>query len=112
MALMAMAIPVPAQQKDRFQKFIKELQGPRHGAFIESRKQLGVRERTFLQSTPMGDFVIVTLEGENPQAAFTHFGQGTDDFTKWFLAEAKAIHGIDLTQAPPAFPQLLVDSQK
>jgi hypothetical protein len=112
MALLAMAIPVPAAQKDRFQKFIKELQGPRHGAFVESRKRLGVHERTFLQTTPMGDFVVVTLEGADPQGAFSRFGQGTDDFTKWFKAEVQAIHGMDLAAPPPAFPQLLVDSAK
>jgi hypothetical protein len=35
---------------------------------VESRRQAGVRERTFLQSTPIGDFVIVTLEGDDPIA--------------------------------------------
>jgi hypothetical protein len=110
MALLAMAIPVPAEQKERFEKFIQELRGPKHGAFVESRQRLGVHERTFLQTTPMGDFVIVTIEGADPHGAFARFGQGTDDFTKWFMAEAKAIHGIDLSQPPAALPQLLIDS--
>ena len=32
----------------------------------KSRENAGVHERTFLQETPNGDFVILTFEGENP----------------------------------------------
>jgi len=33
-----------------------------------SRRRAGVHERAFLHPTPMGDLVIVTLEGDNPGA--------------------------------------------
>jgi low affinity Fe/Cu permease len=41
--------------------------GARSEEFAESRRRAGLHERTFLQSTPMGDLVIVTLEGEDPR---------------------------------------------
>ena len=42
----------------------------------------------------MGDFVIVTLEGEDPQGAFARFGSGSDEFTRWFLQQVKELHGV------------------
>ena len=49
----------------------------------------------------MGDFVIVTLEGDDPAGAFKKFGQGEDAFTKWFVAQVKDIHGVDVTAPLP-----------
>jgi hypothetical protein len=112
MALLAMVFPIPAGKTDRWKKFTSELKGARRADFAASRKRLGVRERTFLQKTPMGDLVVVTLEGEDPAGAFQKMIASTDEFTKWFLAEASAIHGIDLTKPPPGpMPELIVDSQ-
>lgn len=92
---------------------VKELNGPRHAEFTESRRRLGVRERTFLQGTPMGDLVIVTLEGDDPARSFGQMVSSTDAFTTWFLARVKAIHGVDLTAPMPgAMPELVVDSDR
>ena len=112
MALFAMAFPIPAGKTDRWRKFTSELKGARRADFAASRKRLGVRERTFLQRTPMGDLVLVTLEGEDPQTAFQRFAATNDEFSKWFLAEVSAIHGVDLTKPPPGpMPELIIDSQ-
>jgi hypothetical protein len=112
MALFAMALPIPAGKTDQWRAFMAELSGPRKAEFQASRAGLGVRERTFLQQTPHGDLVVVTLEGENPAEAFKAFGQGHDSFTEWFHAQVKDIHGVDLRQPPPGpLPELVIDSQ-
>lgn len=99
--LFAIAIPILEGKTEQWKKFTDDLNGRYKKEFNESRKNLGVQERTFLQSTPtMGDLVIVTLEGKNPEEAFKKFGQGTDEFTKWFNSQVKEIHGVDLTQKP------------
>ncbi len=109
--MFAIAIPIPADKKESWNKFIDELKTNRHEEFKTSRMKLGVRERTFLQSTPMGEFVVVTLEGEHPQEAFSNFGKGDDEFTKWFVAQVKDIHGIDLNNPPKgSMPDLTLDS--
>jgi hypothetical protein len=111
MAMFALAIPIPPGKTDQWKKFISELSGARRAEFVASRKRLGVRERTFLQQTPHGDMVIVTLEGDNPGKAFAEFGQGTDAFSTWFKQQAKEIHGIDLSAPPPGpMPEQLIDS--
>ena len=84
---------------------------PKKADFAANRKKLGVRERTFHQHTPQGDFVVVTLEGNDPAGAFAKFGQGTDPFTQWFKGQVKDIHGIDLGAPPPGpLPKQVVDS--
>lgn len=109
--LFAMAIPVLPGKTPQVKKFMTDLMGTHNEAFSESRKKLGVRERTFFQSTPHGDMIVVTLEGENPQDAFSKFASSNDDFTKWFTKEVKEIHGIDLAQPPAGeLPELKVDS--
>lgn len=109
--LLAIAIPILPGKEEEWRKFSQELSGNRKQDFIASRKKLNVRERTFYQHTPMGDFVIVTLEGNDPEGAFQHFASANDDFTKWFVERVKAVHGVDLSQPPPGpLPELIVDS--
>lgn len=111
MAMIAIAIPILPGKKGDWQRFIEQLQGSRKGAFKESRQRLGVRERTFLQQAPDMDLVIVTLEGDDPAAAFQRFAAGDDEFTRWFVQEVMNAHGLDLTQPPPGpLPELLIDS--
>ena len=90
-----------------------ELNGSRRAEFDASRRNAGVRERTFLQSTPMGDVVIVTLEGDDPGRAFGKMLGADDEFTKWFAAKAKDVHGVDLTQRQDvSIPELVVDTDR
>ena len=111
MALFANTFPILPGKTPAWRSFIGELTGARKAQFEASRRTMGVRERTFLQPTPMGDFVIVTLEGEDPVGAFGRFAQGTDEFTTWFKAQVQDLHGVDLA-APPAgpLPELVADT--
>jgi hypothetical protein len=111
MALIAMAIPIPAEKKQQFDQFAKELQGSRRAEFQQSRASLGVHERTFVQKTPMGDFVIVTLEGENPERAFEAFARDSSPFAQWMKDRVKEIHGMDFSKPMPPMPALLIDSR-
>jgi hypothetical protein len=109
--LFAMAIPVVPGKEQEWRQFINELKDQRYEDFQASRRKLGVRERTFLQETPMGALVVVTLEGENPEQAFADFAKGNDAFTRWFLESVKSVHGVDLSAPPPGpLPSLLVDT--
>jgi hypothetical protein len=112
MALMAVVIPILPGKTPAWRAFIEQLNGPRHQEFADSRRKVGVRERTFLQQTPMGDLVIVTLEGDDPGAAFGQMLTATDDFSKWFGEQAMAAHG-DIpapTSGPPS--ELVADSDR
>ena len=66
MALIAVAFPILPGKTKEWQDFIAQLNGPRRAEFVASRERVGAQERTYLQQTPMGDLVIVTLEGDDP----------------------------------------------
>src|SRR3990172_3511816 len=111
MPLMAVAFPILPGKTAEWRTWMEEINGPRRQEFVESRHRAGVHERTFLQPTPMGDFVIVTLEGEDPGRAFGQMTSATDSFAGWFLERAKAGHGADLTAPITGSPsELVVDT--
>ena len=70
MPMMAVAFPILPGKTAEWRAWMEELNGLARQEFDESRRRAGVHERTFLQSTPMGDLVIVTLEGDDPGHAF------------------------------------------
>ena len=113
MALIAMAIPILPGKIEQWRQFIGELNGPRRGEYEASRRRLGVHERTYHQSTPMGDIVVVTLDGDDPQGAFARLVDMDDAFTRWFLEQVKEIHGVDLRQpVPGGMPEQVIDSDR
>ncbi len=77
MTMMAVAFPILPGKTDQWREFIGELNGARRAEFVASREEAGVRERTFLQPTPMGDLVIVTLEGDDPARSFAQMTSST-----------------------------------
>jgi hypothetical protein len=108
MPLMAVAFPILPGKTDEWRTMMAELNGPRRQEFVDSRQRAGVHERTFLQPTPMGDLVIVTLEGDDPGRAFGQMASATDAFAEWFLERAQAVHGVDLTTPITGSPSELV----
>jgi hypothetical protein len=100
MPMMATAFPILPGKTAEWRAFVEELNGARREEFVESRRRAGVRERTFLQSTPMGDLVIVTLEGDDPAEAFRQMAAATDEFSSWFIERAEALHGVDMSELP------------
>jgi hypothetical protein len=114
MALNAVVFPILPGKTAEWHAFIGELNGARRSEFVESRRRAGAVERTYLQSTPMGDLVIVTIEGEDPQRSFGQIVSARDAFTTWFLERVKAIHGVDLSAPMPdgSPSKLVVDTSK
>ena len=108
MALMAVAFPIAPGQSEMWHAWMGELAGARRDEFVASRRSAGVRERTFLQATPMGELVIVTLEGDDPLGSFAQMMSADDAFTKWFIAKASEAHGMDLSQPMAEAPSRLI----
>ncbi len=113
MPLLAAVFPIAPGKTDDWRAWIAELNGPRFEEFAQSRRSAGIHERTFLQSTPMGDLVIATFEGNDPAASFGQLLQRTDEFSRWFIAHATEVHGFDMTALPPGPPsELVADSER
>ncbi len=112
MALFAMVAPILPGKTEQWHRFADELRGPRFRDYSASRRRLGIRERVFFQSTPLGDLAIVTLEGDDPVHSLMNFASGNDEFTRWFVQQVKEIHGLDLGKLPESqLPKMSLDTQ-
>ena len=106
---MAMCMPIlPGKKEMWLEMMAKVKEEPMASAFKQSRKDAGIHERTFLQETPAGDFIILTFEGDNPAESFGKIMANVDAD---FAAFAKEVHGLDMNAPPPPMPTLFFDSE-
>jgi hypothetical protein len=109
MAMSAMAIPILPGKKDLWKMEVLEKMIKLNKAETDAiREEAGVHERTFLQETPNGDFVILTFEGEDPVAGWGKIMQSMPPELASVVAE---IHGFDTDAPPPPMPMLVYDSK-
>ena len=109
MALLSMCIPILPGKKEKWQEMITRMnEAPLTAEIDKSREQAGVHERSFLQETPNGDFVILTFEGENPAEGFGKIMAAADEH---FAEFALDVHGLDMSGPPPPLPELVYDSR-
>ena len=110
MAMIAMCMPILPGKKDMWLEMMNKVkQEPMASQFKQSRKDAGVHERTYLQETPGGDFIILTFEGENPAESF---GKIMANMDADFAAFAKEVHGLDPDAGPMPLPTLFFDSEE
>jgi hypothetical protein len=57
--------------------------------------------------SPMGDFGIVLLEGDDPVAANKAFAASQDPYDVWFKQQVAEFTGVDFGQPVPAIEQLV-----
>ena len=109
MAMLAVMVPILPGKREMWEKEIIERfhsYGTREDRCHPGRG--GVHERTFLQETPHGDFVILTFEGDDPAAGFAHVMQSMPPELASVVAE---VHGMDPDAPPPPMPTLVYDSR-
>jgi hypothetical protein len=110
MAMIALCFPILPGKKDKWQEMAAQLsKEPLKSKLNATRAAAGVHERTYLQETPKGDLVIVTLEGATPFESFMKMvgDPSLAEFNQW-VAE---VHGLDPSGPPPAPPKLVYDSK-
>jgi hypothetical protein len=79
------AAPIRAGKTDAWRKAVDEIKGARNAAYKESRKKLGIkREHVSLQSTPMGDMVVVHMDAPDQGDVMRAMLQSTSEFDTWF----------------------------
>ena len=109
MALLSMCFPILPGKLDKWQEMINSWNDPSIKSETDKiRTDTGIYERTFLQKTPNGNFVILTLEGENPAEGF---GKMISAMPEEFAEFVLDVHGFDLSGSPPPIPELVYDSQ-
>ncbi|MSQ33099.1 MAG: hypothetical protein EXR60_01565 [Dehalococcoidia bacterium] len=111
MATYAFIQPIKAGKTQVWKNYVKEMTGPRKDALKASRKKAGLTtERAWLQSTPMGDFVVVYWEAEDIGKVFQHFMTSKDPTDQWFRDKILVeVHGMNPSVPPPPMNELILD---
>ena len=111
MAVFIVAFPILAGKEDAGRAFAAACSGARRAEFDElQRRAKTSRETWTMQQTPVGTFMLVWFECEDPEAVFTDLATASDDFTVWFRAQILDVTGVDMSvpdDSPP--PELVLD---
>ncbi len=109
MAKIAMMMPIFPGKKDTWLAMMAQMTGYNKAAADAVRTGAGLHERSFLQETPEGDFVILTFEGDDPAADLAKM---MAYLPPEFAAGAMEVHGLDMAAPPPPMPTLIYDSRR
>jgi len=106
MPIIAMCLPILPGKMEKWQAMMDQVKFTKE--FANSRETAGVHERTFVQQSPAGDFLIITLEGDDPAASWKQIMSSMPaDFAEF----AADVHGMDVAAPQPQLPELVFDSR-
>ena len=106
MPMLAMCMPILPGKLDKWKAMMEQVNSTPD--FAKSREEAGVQERSFFQQTPNGDFLIITMEGDDPTASWAQIMSTMPPEFAEFAAE---VHGLDVNAPPPPLPELFFDSR-
>lgn len=109
MAAIGLAFPALPGKDDEAEAFFSQV-NLRLDELGKSRLALSgrlTRESVWLMRTPMGNFGILLLEGDDPMAANAAFAASTEPFDVWFKESVKSFTGVDFSQPVPPVQQVL-----
>jgi hypothetical protein len=110
MAAFAMTLPILPGQAEGIRRMRDEALGPRRSEYEESRRRMGVtKEQAWVQTTPMGQIVIVYWEVDDPQRALRQMAESQDQFDIWFRQFIENVHGVDIAQEQPPASEFVFD---
>ena len=104
MAVLNITAPILEGKFDAWKEFHDSLKpgGENHENWKNQMQRTGItRQVVSLQRTPMGDFVNVFFEGDDPAALMKTVGSSDNEFDKKFAAWVMEVHGIDVSEPPP-----------
>ncbi|MBF2053018.1 MAG: hypothetical protein IGS03_06080 [Candidatus Sericytochromatia bacterium] len=105
MTVFAAMFPILPGKTERMQAIGAGLSGEHAAGFDASQKALSVPiESWHIQQTPMGDFLLVYLECEDPLKMFQTFATSQDAASRFLKDGVKECTGVDLDQPLPGLP--------
>ena len=89
--------PLAPGAADQIRAVAGDVMGPRHADYVRARAAIGVRrEAVFLESTSMGDAIVVYWLADDPAASLKQLGSSTDPFDRWLRGEVEKLHPIPM----------------
>ena len=84
MPVTTFAAPLLPGKTDAWIQAATEMNGPRRAELEASlRRKRVTRDVVSLQRTPQGDFVVVCIEGDDPDAVISEYLNSDDPFDRW-----------------------------
>jgi hypothetical protein len=111
---MAFAAPLQPGMTDAARRFAQEAYVTRKTEMTESRSAKGlIREMVCLNQTPMGDIVVVYVEGTDPVDGNRQFAASQSPFDRWFKDRCKEIFPafVNFDEPVPANEQIFDSAQ-
>jgi len=107
----AFAMPLLPGKIEAWKKYIQEIKTQRLNKFNASHEKCGLsQEQVWLQNTPMGDFVVVHWETDNPRTVFEHFMKSDEPYDKWFREKIlMECHGLKPGGSIPPINEQILD---
>ena len=114
MQSICMAVPILFGKTESIRAMFKTIKDEKWKDYERVQKNAGVeKEQDFLQITPMGDMLILYIEGKDVQKTFMTFAASKDPFDLWFIEEMKKNTGVDFSQPPSdPMPEMLISFHK
>ncbi len=93
-------VPILSGKTEEFKQIVAEVTGPRKGEYEDMLRRSGMTRFFYtLQSTPMGDFVALYVEADDPNAVTSRIINSDHPFDRWFKETVlNGMHGIDRPQ--------------
>ena len=109
-SMIALAIPIlPGKIEVWKTKILDKMLGENKKEMDAIRHAAGVRERSFLQETPDGQMVILTLEGRDQVVGYSKVMQKLpSDFAELVME----VPGLDVNAPQPPMPELVYNSHE
>lgn len=105
MAVFCAMFPILPDKLERMKEIGAGLSQEHAAGFDSSQKALGVPvESWHIQETPMGNFLLVYLEADDPLKMFHNFAESGDAASRFLKDGVKECTGVDLDQPIPALP--------
>jgi hypothetical protein len=107
------SLPILPGKSEDVKAMFKILKDQKWNEYEKAQKKSGVdKERAFLQTTPMGNMLLIYIESKDIQKTFMSFSESKDLFDIWFFEEIKKNTGVDFNRAILPLPELLVAYDK
>jgi hypothetical protein len=92
----AIAFPIAPGQTENWKAALADLIGPRYDEYESSRTRYGLdQQTTTLQSTPMGDFAVIYMEGADLDNTTQVMATSPDDWDVKWRDMTTGLHGTD-----------------
>lgn len=92
----AIAFPIAAGQTENWKAALADLIGPRYSEYQTSRTRYGLdQQTTTLQSTPMGDFAIIYMEGADLNTTTELMATSPEPWDVKWRDMTTGLHGAD-----------------